>query len=103
MGTMMQVELLGQCPPIEKMDATLSTLKACQCVPSWWYHSHLISARTQPHAEQRPRVCCWCRRIAWQRLVASGHQCTQVMAGIRILCTLHSTGPPVDALNGTHS
>lgn len=25
----MQVELLGQCPPIEKMDATLSTLKAC--------------------------------------------------------------------------
>jgi hypothetical protein len=28
----MQVELMGQCPPIEKMDATLSTLKACVCV-----------------------------------------------------------------------
>lgn len=25
-----QIELLGQCPPIEKMDATLSTLKACK-------------------------------------------------------------------------
>lgn len=25
-----QVELYGQCPPIEKMDATLSTLKACK-------------------------------------------------------------------------
>jgi hypothetical protein len=25
-----QVELWGQCPPIEKMDATLSTLKACK-------------------------------------------------------------------------
>lgn len=28
----LQVELMGQCPPIEKMDATLSTLKACVCV-----------------------------------------------------------------------
>lgn len=28
---LMQVELYGQCPPIEKMDATLSTLKACKC------------------------------------------------------------------------
>jgi hypothetical protein len=27
-----QIELYGQCPPIEKMDATLSTLKACKCV-----------------------------------------------------------------------
>lgn len=25
-----QIELYGQCPPIEKMDATLSTLKACR-------------------------------------------------------------------------
>lgn len=25
-----QIELYGQCPPIEKMDATLSTLKACK-------------------------------------------------------------------------
>lgn len=25
-----QVELYGMCPPIEKMDATLSTLKACK-------------------------------------------------------------------------
>jgi dynein light chain 1 len=27
---LLQVELYGQCPPIEKMDATLSTLKACK-------------------------------------------------------------------------
>lgn len=26
----LQIELYGQCPPIEKMDATLSTLKACK-------------------------------------------------------------------------
>lgn len=25
-----KIELIGQCPPIEKMDATLSTLKACR-------------------------------------------------------------------------
>jgi hypothetical protein len=28
-GFFFQVELYGQCPPIEKMDATLSTLKGC--------------------------------------------------------------------------
>ena len=27
-----QVELYGQCPAVDKMDATLSTLKACKCV-----------------------------------------------------------------------
>jgi hypothetical protein len=26
-----QIDLFGQCPPIEKMDAALSTLKACKC------------------------------------------------------------------------
>lgn len=29
-NNMKQVELNGMCPPIEKMDATLSTLKACK-------------------------------------------------------------------------
>lgn len=28
-----QVELFGTVPPIDKMDATLSTLKACRCAP----------------------------------------------------------------------
>jgi hypothetical protein len=27
------VELWGRVPPIEKMDATLGTLKKCKCVP----------------------------------------------------------------------
>lgn len=28
-----KIELFGQCPPIEKMDAALSALKGCKCVP----------------------------------------------------------------------
>lgn len=39
-----QVELYGQCPPIEKMDATLSTLKACKCAPVCWCPAHLLMA-----------------------------------------------------------
>lgn len=34
------MELYGQCPPIEKMDASLSTLKACKCVSATAAHSH---------------------------------------------------------------
>jgi hypothetical protein len=30
LGLAWQVELFGICPPIDKMDATLSTLKACK-------------------------------------------------------------------------
>lgn len=29
-----KVELLGMCPPIEKMDGSLAVLKGCKCVPA---------------------------------------------------------------------
>jgi hypothetical protein len=35
MDVYQQIELWGQCPPIEKMDATLSTLKACKYEPQF--------------------------------------------------------------------
>ena len=42
-----KVDLYGQIPPIEKMDTTLETLKACRCVSR--------GPRFRAHAPRRPR------------------------------------------------
>ena len=47
-----KVDLYGQTPPIEKMDSTLSTLKACKyvlCLSHWWHaHTHAFLSRRCP-------------------------------------------------------
>lgn len=55
-----QIELNGQCPPIEKMDAALSTLKACKWVRA--------AAATSAWAVDSP-----CARAASRKL--NGHRC----------------------------
>ena len=42
-----KVDLYGQIPPIEKMDTTLETLKACKCVAR--------GPRARAHARRRRR------------------------------------------------
>lgn len=53
LGAFVQVELLGQCPPIEKMDATLSTLKAC------------VYAVYQDHFPPATPICCHFVKSEW--------------------------------------
>jgi hypothetical protein len=47
-----QIDLHGQCPPIEKMDATLSTLKACK-----WAARRAATLPLRLHARARQAPC----------------------------------------------